>query len=176
MRSEKTGRPQPTAPTSTPGLSHLLSLPFFGGFFSYTCIHEEKWRGNTEASEKENTLKASMGVKGSEQRMTSVMEIRVGRRSNTGGSLLWILLNGTDSPTHWVQYPASHEHTQLDPHTHASLILMPTPPTRAHNACHANVLLPIQTQLCSYTYSWRKKTWMCMTEWGNRTCLDMQIF
>lgn len=31
--SEKTGRPQPTAPASTPGHSHLLSLPSVVVFF-----------------------------------------------------------------------------------------------------------------------------------------------
>lgn len=58
------------------------------------------------------------------------MEIRVDRRSNTGGSLLPILLNRNDSPKHWVQYPVSHERTQLTHiqwrlHTRAGLILMP---------------------------------------------------
>lgn len=113
---EKAGTHQPTAHASSPGHPHLLSLPSV--FSPHTWTHQEQWRGNTEASEKENTLKASMGVKEAQQRMTWVMEIRVDRRSNTGGSLLWILLNRNDSPTYWLQYPVSHERTQLDPHTH----------------------------------------------------------
>lgn len=40
-----------------------------------------------------------MGVKGAEQRRGAVMETRVDRRSNTGGSLLPGLLNRNDSPT-----------------------------------------------------------------------------
>lgn len=128
--SEKTGTP----------CAHAVS--------SYTWTRLEQWRGNAEASEKENTLKASMGVKGAERRMTWVMETRGDRRSNTGGS--------PKPPQHeWLSHtlaPLSSEsgtHTQLDPHTytHAWLILMP-PPTRAHNACRANVLPPIQTHNC----------------------------
>lgn len=125
VRKQEHTSPQPTHP---PQAIHISSAsPLF--FSPHTWTHQEQWRGNTEASEKENTLKASMGVKGAQQRMTWVMETRVDRRSNTGGSLLRILLNRNDSPTHWLQYPVSHERTQLDPHTHththAWLILMP---------------------------------------------------
>lgn len=134
--SEKPGTPQPTAPTSTPGHSHLLSLP--SGFFfpTHGPIRSNGGEARKQAKRK-NTLKASLGVKGAEQRMNSVMEMRVDRRSNTGGSLLRILLNRNASPTHWLQYPVSHEHTQLDPHTHIHTRLANSHAPRHVHTMHA---------------------------------------
>lgn len=129
--SEKTGRSQAHSPRRYISWASTLFLSL------YTW---EQWRGNTEASEKENTLKASMGVK--EQRWP-VMAIRVDRRSNTGGSLLWILPSRNDSPTHWVPYPVSHGRTQPDPQTYRSLY---TRLANFHAARHVHAM-----QMCCLT-------------------------
>lgn len=152
VRKQEHTSPQPTHPPQAIHISSASPL-----FSPHTWTHQEQWRGNTEASEKENTLKASMGVKGAQQRMTWVMETRVDRRSNTGGSLLRILLNRNDSPTHWLQYPVSHERTQLDPHTHthAWLILMPPDTCTQCVSCKC-VASRAKARLCSSTCSWRE--------------------
>lgn len=143
--SRNTPAPQPTHPP-TPGHPPLLSLPSV--FSPSTWTHQEQWRGTTEASGKENTLKASMGVKGAEQRMTWVMEMRADRRSNTGGSLLRTLLNRNDSPTHWLQYPLSHERTQLDPHTHIHTRL-----ANSHAPWHVHTMHVMQMRFLPYKHT-----------------------
>lgn len=76
--------------------------------------------GKHRSKRKGNHCEGINGSEGSgaEERRWALMEIRVDRRSNTGGSLLPIPLNRNDPPTHWLQYPLSHEHTQPDPRTH----------------------------------------------------------
>lgn len=133
------GTARPTVHTSAPGQSHLLSLPPV--FLFLHMDPSEAMEGKHGSKRKE---KHSEGINGSERRMTSVMEIRVDRRSNTGGSLLSILLNRNASPTLGPVSSESWTHANGPSHTYTHA----APPTRAHNACHANELPLMQTHHC----------------------------
>lgn len=134
VRNQEHPSPQPPHPPQAIRISWASPLVFF--FPTHGPIRSNGGEARKQAKRK-NTLKASLGVKGAEQRMNSVMEMRVDRRSNTGGSLLRILLNRNASPTHWLQYPVSHEHTQLDPHTHIHTRLANSHAPRHVHTMHA---------------------------------------
>lgn len=173
VRKQEHTSPQPTHPPQAIHISSASPLFFHpthgpirsnGGETRKRAKRKTLWRHQWEWRERsrgwpgwwkpELTGGVTLGAPCSESSWTGMT------LPHTGSNIQWVM-----NARNWT---LTHTHTRLA-NSHA-------PPTRAHNACHANALPPVQKHDCVPLLAAGGKTWMCMTARGNCTRLDLQNF
>lgn len=168
VRNQEHPSPQPPHPPQAIRISWASPLVFFfpthgpirsnGGEARKQAKRKTLWRHHWEWRERsrgwtrwwkwELTGGVTLGAPCSESSWTGMP------LPHTGSSIQWVMNTRNWTLTHT--------------YTHAWLILMPPDTCTQCMPCKC-VASHAHTQLCSYTCRWRKKTWMCGTEWGNCT-------